>query len=134
MSKNFWTLAAYEQEKLLGSATRAAISQAHASGLATSHADEEGRIYRLNPDGSREFYYPAVFSRAGDGVTVVFPDLPGCISCAADEDQALARAAEALTLYLKCSRQGGDTIPLPSPMTVIRPGPKELVKLVKPSD
>lgn len=46
--------------------------------------------------------YPAIFYKEKDttGYTVMFPDLPGCISYDEDKNSALSMAQEALGLYL----------------------------------
>ncbi len=45
--------------------------------------------------------YPAVFLQEDDGITITFPDLPGCISCADTYEEAYNNAKEALELYLE---------------------------------
>ena len=37
---------------------------------------------------SKKLIYPAVFLQDDDGITITFPDLPGCISCAATFEEA----------------------------------------------
>lgn len=46
--------------------------------------------------------YPAVFLKdtESDGYTILFPDLPGCISCGDDVKDALYMANDALGTYL----------------------------------
>lgn len=60
------------------------------------------------------YIYPAIFNYAEDGISVSFPDLPGCLTCAHDTDTAMSRAQEALGLYLYDCEDCGDTIPEPS--------------------
>ncbi len=60
------------------------------------------------------YIFPAVLNYAEDGISVSFPDLPGCLTCAQDTETALTRAKEALGLYLADSEQCGDPIPQPS--------------------
>jgi len=60
------------------------------------------------------YYFPAIFHYAEDGISVSFPDLPGCLTCAHDTDTAMSRAKEALGLYLFDSEECGDLIPEPS--------------------
>ena len=65
------------------------------------------------------YIYPAILNYADDGISVSFPDLPGCLTCAHDTETALARAEEALGLYLYVSEQDNEPIPEPSdPMTL----------------
>ena len=35
------------------------------------------------------YIYPAVFTSDEDGVAVKFPDLPGCLTCADNEQEAV---------------------------------------------
>lgn len=59
--------------------------------------------------------YPAVLDRALDGsVSVVFPDLPGCVSAGEDETRAINNAYEALSLHLTGLIEDGDPLPRPS--------------------
>ena len=44
------------------------------------------------------YAYPAIFHYATDGISVEFPDLPGCITCGATTDEAMNMAKEALEL------------------------------------
>lgn len=71
------------------------------------------------------YCYPAVFHREEDGISVSFPDLPGCLTCAHDRETALARAREALGLYLADGEQVGEEIPAPSPLSAVTPGEGE---------
>ena len=60
------------------------------------------------------YVFPAILNYADDGISVSFPDLPGCLTCAHDTETALARAKEALGLYLYDSEQCGEVVPQPS--------------------
>jgi predicted RNase H-like HicB family nuclease len=56
-----------------------------------------------------------VLDRAADGsVSVVFPDLPGCVSAGEDETRAVINAHEALLLHLTGLVEDGDRLPRPS--------------------
>ncbi|MBR2282021.1 MAG: type II toxin-antitoxin system HicB family antitoxin [Spirochaetales bacterium] len=63
-----------------------------------------------------EYSYIAVFDYASDGISISFPDLPGCFSCAPKDDteQALKNAREAMGLHLFGMEQDGVEIPDPS--------------------
>lgn len=50
--------------------------------------------------GIQTYEFCAIFYYADDGISIDFPDLPGCISCGYSNDQALKMAKEALELYL----------------------------------
>lgn len=60
------------------------------------------------------YVFPAVFSFDPDGVSVEFPDLPGCLTCGDTEEEALRMAKEAMSLHLWGMEQDGDEIPEPS--------------------
>ena len=65
------------------------------------------------------YTYPAVFHYADDGISVEFPDLPGCITCGATTEEAMNMAKEALELQLYCLEKDGDEIPEPKELTSI---------------
>ena len=69
-------------------------------------------------------YYPAIIERATDGFAVFFPDLPGCTSFGATEQQAAENAEEALTGHLVVSAEYGDTFAAPSPLDAIPHDPE----------
>jgi predicted RNase H-like HicB family nuclease len=59
-----------------------------------------------------DFYrYIAIFTFADDGVHIVFPDLPGCVSFGKDEDEAVNMAKDVLKLHMYGMEQDGDEIP-----------------------
>ena len=49
----------------------------------------------------KEIIYPAVFLQEDDGITITFPHLPGCISCADSFEEAYDMAKEAMELFLE---------------------------------
>lgn len=62
-----------------------------------------------------DFYrYNAIFTYESDGVHIVFPDLPGCVTFGIDEEEAIRMAAEALSLHIYAMECDGDDIPKPS--------------------
>ena len=65
------------------------------------------------------YAFVALFTYEKDGISIEFPDLPGCYPCADkdDTDGALANAKEALGLHLWGMEQDGEEIPLPTPIT-----------------
>ena len=65
------------------------------------------------------YRYPAIFSYEEDGVHIVFPDLPGCITFGKDERDAVRAAREALTLHLYGMEQDEEAIPPPSSMMTL---------------
>lgn len=69
------------------------------------------------------YRYPAILFFDEDGITVEFPDLPGCITCGDNEDEAIRMAIECLTLHVYGMKKDNDFIPEPTPIEKI-----ELVK------
>ena len=57
-----------------------------------------------------------------DGVSVEFPERPGCLPCAETIDEAVDNAREALGLHLWGMEQDGETIPEPSTIKDIQIG------------
>ena len=57
------------------------------------------------------YTFPAIFNYAPDGISIKFPDLPGCLSCADNNDEAAYMAADALALRLYSDEQDGIAIP-----------------------
>ena len=59
--------------------------------------------------------FPAVLHYNPDGrIGIVFPDLPGCVSQASSDAEAVKKATEALELHLYGMEEDGDLIPQPS--------------------
>lgn len=65
------------------------------------------------------YVYPAIFDYADDGISISFPDLPGCISCAYSDEEALHMAKEAMLGWLLVSEECGDEIAGPTPLSDI---------------
>lgn len=66
------------------------------------------------------YLFPAVFTYDDDGITVEFPDLPGCVTCGASDAEALAMAKEALGLHLYGMEVDGQPVPAPSSPVTLR--------------
>ncbi len=66
------------------------------------------------------YSFIAVVYTDDDGVSVEFPDLPGCLPCAESIDEAVENAREALGLHLWGMEQDGETIPEPSAIKEIK--------------
>lgn len=66
------------------------------------------------------YSFIAVIYTNDDGVSVEFPDLPGCLPCAESIDEAVENAREALGLHLWGMEQDGETIPEPSAIKEIK--------------
>lgn len=61
-----------------------------------------------------KYIYPAIFDYADDGISIEFPDLPGCISCADTDEEALLMAEEVLGLWMENLEEQKGNIPKPS--------------------
>ncbi len=77
------------------------------------------------------YVFPAIFNYAEDGVSIEFPDLPGCLSCADTTEEALRNAEEALGLFLYGLEKDGEEIPGPTPLDKIRCSYNEKAMLIK---
>lgn len=77
-----------------------------------------------------KYIFPAVFFMDNDGVSIEFPDLPGCLPCAKTPDEAFINAREALYLHLYGMEQDGDEIPEATPFTELEIGKNEVVVLI----
>ena len=63
----------------------------------------------------RELYsYPAILYYDDDGISIEFPDLPGCLPCAHSTEEAIKNAREALGLHLWSMEKDNDEIPEPT--------------------
>lgn len=65
------------------------------------------------------YSFIAVFHYEKDGISIEFPDLPGCLPCAKDTEEALYNAREALGLHIFGMEQDGEEIPDPTPLDMI---------------
>jgi predicted RNase H-like HicB family nuclease len=66
------------------------------------------------------YSFIAVFDYADDGISISFPDLPGCLPCASTEEEAFKNAKEALGLHLWGMEQDHDVIPASTPLKDIK--------------
>lgn len=76
------------------------------------------------------YVFPAIFRFHAGGVDVEFPDLPGCFSHGATQDEALEMAREALGLHLYGMEVDGDPIPGASRVSELNVAAAEAVVLV----
>lgn len=67
----------------------------------------------------KRYAFLAVFNYAEDGISICFPDLPGCYPCAQTTEEALANAKEAMGLHLWGMEQDGEVIPEATPLDEI---------------
>jgi len=76
------------------------------------------------------YMYPAIFDYADDGITITFPDLPGCISCADNDAEGMRMAKDALCLWLLGAEDFHDEIPEPTPLKDIVTEPNQRSVLI----
>lgn len=67
------------------------------------------------------YTFPAFFYFEEDGISIEFPDLPGCLPCAHGQEEAFRNAKEALGLHLYGMEQDGEAIPEPTPVHALHP-------------
>lgn len=80
----------------------------------------------------KAFYsFPAVYHHADDGISISFPDLPGCFSCAFADEDARTMACDALELMLFTMLNERKKIPCPTSQDDIMLGDGESVHLIK---
>ena len=60
------------------------------------------------------YVYPAIFTYEDDGISVGFPDLPGCLTCVDTTEEAIKMAKEALGLHLYGIEEENETLPVAS--------------------
>jgi predicted RNase H-like HicB family nuclease len=78
---------------------------------------------RAGPILMRQFI-AVIFDDPDRGFGIVFPDMPGCVACAATFDEASDAAAEALVLHLGEMERDGVAIPTPSSFTHVLAKPQ----------
>jgi predicted RNase H-like HicB family nuclease len=75
--------------------------------------------------------YPALFEPDGDEIAITFPDLPGAISCAGSEQDAIYMARDALGAWIVANEDLGNTIPEPSKVAAVTCKPGQTVALIE---
>lgn len=76
------------------------------------------------------YIYPAIFHYADDGISVEFPDLPGCFSYGDTDIEALNNAKEALELHIFGLEDDNEEIPEPSHIRNVRADENESVVMI----
>jgi predicted RNase H-like HicB family nuclease len=77
------------------------------------------------------YLFPAILSYADDGISIEFPDLPGCYPCANSTEEAMENAKEALEVHLYGMEQDGEGIPNPSDIKGIKLKEYQVVVLIE---
>lgn len=69
----------------------------------------------------KDYYiYPAIFEYSEDGISISFPDLDGCITCAQTDEEALFMAKDALGLYIACTEDNNEQLNNPTKLKDIK--------------
>lgn len=77
------------------------------------------------------YSFPAVFSYAEDGISIEFPDFPGCLPCGKNEAEAFKNAREALGLHLFGMECDNEVIPAPSAINAIHTPHNSAIVLIE---
>ncbi len=80
----------------------------------------------------KDFYaFPAIFHVAEDGISISFPDLPGCLPCAGSLEEAFSNAREALQLHVYGMEEDKEDIPQPSAIKDIKLESNETIAMIE---
>ena len=77
------------------------------------------------------YAFPAFFYFDEDGISIEFPDLPGCLPCAQTQEEAFRNAKEALGLHLYGMERDHDPIPEPTQVNRLSPDDGGVVVMVE---
>ena len=81
--------------------------------------------------GLERYTVPAVFTWDDNGVSIDFPDLPGCFSCAENFRQAVKNAREVLHLHLAGMIMDDEQIPEATDIEKVPRTKEDLVALIE---
>ncbi|MFA6809169.1 MAG: type II toxin-antitoxin system HicB family antitoxin [Eubacteriales bacterium] len=77
------------------------------------------------------YIYPAIFEHDDSGYSITFPDLPGCITCGENIEQAYLMAKDALELHLYGMEQDSDEMPKSAEPEKIKIGNDSFITLIE---
>ena len=77
------------------------------------------------------YQFPAYFYYDEDGISIEFPDFPGCLPCADTTEEAFANAREALGLHLFGMETDGEPVPEPTPVKDLHPEEGGVVAMIE---
>ena len=82
------------------------------------------------------YIFPAIVTTESDGITITFPDLEGCITCAYSDDEIMKVSKEALGLHLYGLEtdeeiEGKELIPVPSKLNDLKLEKNQATTLVE---
>lgn len=66
------------------------------------------------------YTFPAIFISEENGISISFPDLPGCFPCGSNEIEAISNAQEAMGLHLFGMEQDHEIIPEATPIAELK--------------
>ena len=66
------------------------------------------------------YVFPAILTYEDKGISIEFPDLPGCLPCAESTEEAIKNAKEALELHLFGMEEDDEPIPEPTDIRKIK--------------
>lgn len=78
-----------------------------------------------------KYVYPAVFDYAEDGISVSFPDLPGCLTCGKTDAEALHMAKDALGGHMWTLEDIDENVPDPTTLVDVALETNQRVMLVE---
>lgn len=76
------------------------------------------------------YTYPAIFHYEDDGISISFPDLPGCLSCADTDEEGLFMAEDVLGLWMEVLEDDEEDVPEASKLVDIDVEENERVVLI----
>ncbi|MGI8705552.1 MAG: type II toxin-antitoxin system HicB family antitoxin [Sphingomicrobium sp.] len=74
--------------------------------------------------------YTGVVEHAGDGYSVFFPDVPGCVSAGRTKAEAFANGEQALCAHLHLLAESRDDLPRPSEEVEVDADIKEVARFL----
>lgn len=77
------------------------------------------------------YTFPAIFETNDNGISIYFPDLPGCLPCANNMEEAFANAKEALQLHLYGMEEDGESIPEPTVISQLHPTANQCLTIIE---
>lgn len=78
------------------------------------------------------YIYPAIFEQNSDNsYTIIFPDLPGCISEGKTLDNAMDMANKALIQWIEYLLDEKESLPAPSNIKTLEPTTNQFVNLIR---
>lgn len=77
------------------------------------------------------YVFPAIFDYADDGISIEFPDLPGCLPCGHSTEEALKNTREAMGLHLYGMESDKEEIPEPTEIKNIHLEKNQVVVMVE---